>query len=495
MKHYILAIDQGTTSTRSMVFTATGTVVSSAQQEFTQYFPEPNQVEHDPDDIIESVINTCKQAISDAAINPEQLAAIGMTNQRETTVIWHKQTGKPIHNAIVWQDRRTTDYCQSLRDDGWMDTIQQKTGLVIDPYFSATKIKWLLDQYDPDRQQATQGELLFGTIDTFVLWHLTGGESYATDVTNASRTLLFNISTMSWDEELLTLFNIPREMLPEVKDCDANFGTTKAAICGVSAPVNGIAGDQHAAVVGQACFHKGMLKSTYGTGCFMMLNTGETIHPSKHRLLTTVAYRLKGKTCYALEGSIFMAGATIQWLRDNLGLIQHASDTEALAKDANPNSQVVMVPAFVGLGAPYWAANALASITGMGRGTGKAEIAAAALESIAFQTRDLVEAMQADMQSPVNLLRVDGGMVTNTWFDQCLANTLNAQIDIPEVTETTALGAAYIAALGVGLIESTEAIEQQWQCASTFSADKALNAMRDKYPLWQTAVSRVVSSQ
>ena len=494
MKKYILAIDQGTTSTRTMIFTAGGQRVATAQQEFAQHFPAPNQVEHEPQDIIDSVISTLKQAVQTANIASEELAAIGITNQRETTVIWDKQTGKPIHRAIVWQDRRTADYCQSLKQDGWTNALQQKTGLVIDPYFSGTKIKWLLDQYDPDRERARRGELLFGTMDTFVLWHLTGGDSYATDVTNASRTLLFNINTMHWDEDLLQLFDIPLAMLPEVKDCDALFGTSKESVCGFTLPIHGIAGDQHAALIGQACFHQGMLKSTYGTGCFMMLNTGETLHSSKHRLLTTIAYRLKAKTCYALEGSIFMAGAVIQWLRDNLGLIQHASETEALAESADPNSAVIMVPAFVGLGAPYWDANALACITGMGRGSGKAEIVAAALESIAFQTRDLVEAMQADMKAPINHLRIDGGMVANTWFAQCLTNTLKARIDIPQIEETTALGAAYIAALGLGLIESTEAIEQQWQCATTFTEDEALHSMQAKYPRWQAAVNQVLQT-
>ena len=491
MTDYILSIDQGTTSSRSVIFTTDGNIVASAQQEFEQHFPEPNQVEHEPQAILNSVIETIKEAIASSNIDSQQIVAMGITNQRETVIVWDRHTGKPIHNAIVWQDRRTADYCDSLKEQGLTDEIQQKTGLVIDPYFSASKIKWLLDHYDPERKKAASGDWVFGTVDTFLLWHLTGGANHATDVTNASRTMLFNINTLEWDEDLLKLFNIPTTMLPEVKDCDAMFGTTREDICGLSIPLHGIAGDQHAAVIGQACFEKGMLKSTYGTGCFMMLNTGDTAHYSQHKLLTTVAYRLQGKTAYALEGSIFMAGATIQWLRDNLGIIAKASETEALAESANPDSKVIMIPAFVGLGAPYWNPNALASISGMGRGTGKAEIVAAALESIAFQTRDLTEAMQADMQSTVNHLRVDGGMVANNWLDQFLANILNIPIDVPHILETTALGAAYVAALGSGLLDSTDSISKQWQCKQTFKPDQNAVKVQGKYPQWKAAVEQM----
>lgn len=495
MSRYILSIDQGTTSTRSMLFTPQGKAIATAQQTFTQYYPAANQVEHDPQEIIDSVINTLQQVIKKANIAPEQIHAIGITNQRETTVVWDKNTGTPIHKAIVWQDRRTANICDKLKQQGLSQTIQQKTGLLIDPYFSATKIQWLLDTYDPDRTKANKGELLFGTIDTYILWHLTHGQHFATDVTNASRTLLFNIHTQQWDEELLALFNIPHTMLADVRDCDALFGTLHTDICGRAIPIHGIAGDQHAALIGQACFHSGMLKSTYGTGSFMMLNTGDTPYLSQHQLLTTIAYRINSTTHYAIEGSIFMAGAIIQWLRDNLGLIKQASETEALAQQADPDSQVLIVPAFVGLGAPYWDANALASISGLGRGSGKAEIVAAALESIAFQTRDLIDAMQSDTQTTIKQLRIDGGMVTNHWFTQCLANICNTQIEITQTPETTALGAAYLAALGSGLLNSTDTITQHWQPAATFTPDHQHEKLNNKYHLWQQAVRKVLTTK
>jgi len=498
MTNYILAFDQGTTSSRAIVFDAEGHRVGLGQEEFTQHFPQDAWVEHDADDLWNSSLRSAKLALQDANLSADAIRAIGITNQRETTLIWNRTTGKPLYRAIVWQDRRTSAYCKTLSktldESGRDDLIASRTGLLLDPYFSASKIRWILDHVDGAQEAAERGELAFGTVDTFLLWHLTGGRSHYTDATNASRTLLFNIHKQCWDDDLLTLFNIPSALLPEVKDSAAEFGTIDAHLLGAEIPVLAMAGDQQAAAFGQCCFKPGMAKSTYGTGCFLLLNTGDKALRSEHRLLTTVAYRLNGKVTYALEGSIFMAGATMQWLRDGLKLFNDASEIEDLAKQADKNMHVLFVPAFTGLGAPYWDADARGAIFGLTRDTGIKELVTAALLSVCYQTRDLQKAMEADGERP-DTLRVDGGMSRNDFVLQNLADLLGSRIDRPQVTETTALGVAWLAGLQCGLYESLDHIASHWKLEKSFSPRKD-KAWRDsRYALWQDAVSRTRSKQ
>lgn len=493
MAKYILSIDQGTTSSRAIIFNEQGLPLQQAQQEFEQIFPEDGWVEHDPETIWQTTLGVCQQAIQQARLNACDITCIGITNQRETTVVWDKNTGKPIYNAIVWQDRRTAETCEALRQQGREPIIADKTGLLIDPYFSATKIHWILENIEGAKEKAQQGELLFGTIDSFLLWRLSGGKSHKTDATNASRTMLFNIHEQQWDKDLLDLFSIPESMLPEVCDCSADFGSTLPELLGAEIPITGIAGDQQAALIGQACFKPGMAKSTYGTGCFMILNTGKTAVQSENRLLTTIGYRLNGDVTYAIEGSIFIAGAAIQWLRDGLQLIDHASQSEALAESADQKSGVYLVPAFTGLGAPYWDPNARGAITGLTRDTGIKEIVAAGLRSVCYQTRDLLEAMAADGASLPSTLRVDGGMVQNNWLVQFLANLLNTDVERPQITETTALGAAYLAGLHSGIFNSLEQIQKLWACEQKFSPEMKVATREKLYQGWLDAVRRVTS--
>ncbi|PCI32853.1 MAG: glycerol kinase [Alphaproteobacteria bacterium] len=452
MTRYILAIDQGTTSSRAMIFDDQGAVVATCQQEITQYFPEDGWVEHDGMEIIRTVIDTVAAALKKLP-DGETIAAVGITNQRETTLIWDRKTGEPIHRAIVWQDRRTADLCRQLKQDGHEESIRDKTGLLLDPYFSASKIKWILDHVEGVRRRAEQGELAFGTLDSFILWHLTGGRVHATDVTNASRTLLFNIRDMAWDPELIRLFDIPEALLPEVHACDHHFGDVPAELFGQKMAITGIAGDQQAALIGQDCLEPGQIKATYGTGGFIMMNTGDQIISSQNRLLTTVAYQMGGQVAYALEGSFFSAGSAIQWLRDGLGIIDSAADCEALARSIDSTGGVYMVPAFTGLGAPHWTPEARGTLFGLTRATGKAEIVRAALESVAFQTADLLAAMAQDANISFDILKVDGGMVVNQWLLQFLADILQLEVIRPRVSETTAYGVALIAGLGAGLYD------------------------------------------
>ena len=492
MSQYILSIDQGTTSSRAVLFDTEGVSQAIAQKEFPQHFPKDGWVEHDPEEIWSSVLECCHQVIEKANFQPKEILGIGITNQRETTVVWDKLTGKPIYNAIVWQDRRTSEQCQGLVDRGVETVIRKKTGLLLDPYFSATKLKWLLDNVPDARQGAESNELLFGTVDSYLLWKLTGGASHKTDASNASRTMLFNIHEQKWDQELLDLFTIPSSVLPEVLDSAADFGQTEQSLFGTSIPIVGIAGDQQAALIGQTCFESGMAKSTYGTGCFFMLNTGKTALNSKNRLLTTVAYRIKGEATYALEGSIFMAGATIQWLRDGLKMIQHAEETESLAKGLEVDHGVHLVPAFTGLGAPYWDANARGAILGLTRDTGLREIASAALLSVVYHTKDLQESMKEDGQI-ANQLRVDGGMVRNDWVMQFLADILGATVSRPVNTETTALGVAYLAMLQLGLVSTLSGLSGKWQEESNFKPKMDSAKKQKLYEQWKTAVKRVRS--
>lgn len=488
---YILAIDQGTTSTRGIVFDSAMTIVASEQQEFTQHFPQSGWVEHDPNDLWETTLATCRGAIARAGISASEIAAIGITNQRETAIVWDKETGKPIHNAIVWQDRRTADHCRILREAGHGPMITERTGLLIDPYFSSTKVKWILDHVEGARARAAQGDLLFGTVDSFLIWKLTGGAVHATDATNAARTMLYDIRKGRWSKTICDLLDIPMEMLPEVKDCAADFGHTETDYFGASIPICGVAGDQQAATVGQACFKPGMMKSTYGTGCFALLNTGDTPVVSENRLLTTIAYQLDGKPTYALEGSIFVAGAVVQWLRDGLKIIGDAAETQTLAEQADPHQNVVLVPAFVGLGAPYWNAECRGATFGLTRATGPAEFAKAALESVGYQTRDLLEAMSADWQASgvQPTLRVDGGMANSDWAMQFLADIIGAPVDRPEILETTALGAAWLAGMHVGLFPDQATFAAQWACQTEFTPQMSDSKRQEKYTAWQKAVS------
>jgi len=493
MKPLLMAIDQGTTSTRALMFDANATLLGLKQREITQYFPHDGFVEHDANEIWQKTLAVCCELIADYHIDVSSIAAIGITNQRETTVLWDRHTGQPLAHAIVWQDRRTADVCERLRQQGKEDIVAAKTGLLLDPYFSATKLQWLLDHVDNARVRASRGELAFGTIDTFLLWHLTGGKRHQTDATNAARTLLFNIHTQQWDDELLALFDIPRSVLPEVRDCVADFGTTEPALFGKPVRIGGIAGDQQAALIGQACFTPGMAKSTYGTGCFLVMNTGEHALQSKNRLLTTMAYRFDGKPCYAIEGSIFVAGAAVQWLRDGLHLISNAQETEALAQQVGTQHGVYLVPAFTGLGAPYWDPHARGAIFGLTRDTGIAELVSAGLQSVCYQTRDLLCAMEADGINP-SRLRIDGGMVKNRFFTQSLADILGISIDIPRITETTALGAAFLAGLQSGVYSSTDDIAALWQCEHALTPTITAAERDALYRGWLDAVVRVRTS-
>ncbi len=495
MTEYVLAIDQGTTSSRAIVFDKNCKIAGVAQEEFAQHFPQSGWVEHEPEDIWETVVRTCRQALANASAEPNQLAAIGITNQRETTLVWNRKTGKPIHRAIVWQDRRTAERCAALKADGLEGTVTARTGLLLDPYFSGTKVAWILDEVDGARAAAEAGDLAFGTVDTFLLWRLTGGKVHATDATNASRTLLYDIHAGDWSDELLDLLRVPRSMLPEVKDCAAPFGQSDPELFGSALPICGIAGDQQAATVGQACFQPGMMKSTYGTGCFALLNTGSEAVASTNRLLTTVAYQLNGTPTYALEGSIFIAGAAVQWLRDGLALMADAAQSGAMADAADPAQQVYLVPAFVGLGAPYWDAECRGAMFGLTRGSGPNEFAHAALESVCYQTRDLLEAMQKDWSGAGStVLRVDGGMTASDWTMQRLADLLDAPVDRPDVMETTALGAAYLAGLQADFYPAPEEFAGLWSLNRRFSPDMDQDLRDQKYDGWKDAVRRTLST-
>lgn len=487
----ILAIDQGTTSSRALIFDDDLQPSAVGQMEFTQHFPKSGWVEHDPEEIWSSTVESCKTALS--SVEVEDVAAIGITNQRETVIVWDRETGKPVHNAIVWQDRRTSEACSDLRRQGLESMVSEKTGLLLDPYFSSTKIAWILSNIEGVRQAAEDGKLMFGTVDCYLIWRLTGGKSHVTDATNASRTMLFNIESGDWDDELLELFAIPRSMMPEVRDCASSFGTTDRALFGKALPIQGVAGDQQAATIGQACFRPGMLKSTYGTGCFALMNTGSARVRSSNRLLSTIAYRLAGETTYALEGSIFIAGAVVQWIRDKLGFVAQASEAATLAEKADPEQRVYIVPAFTGLGAPYWEADCRGAIYGLTRNSGRAEIAKAALQSVAFQTRDLYEAMSADALTTGNsVLRVDGGMAASDWTMQAIADQLNAPVDRPAVTETTALGAAYLAGYNSGICPSPDEFAAAWSLEKRFTP-KIGEAERERdYAEWKHAVSRTI---
>ncbi|MEM9358509.1 MAG: glycerol kinase GlpK [Pseudomonadota bacterium] len=491
---YILAIDQGTTSSRALIFNEDMKVVASAQQEFEQHFPKSGWVEHEPEDIWQTTLATSREAIAKAGLEASQVSAIGITNQRETTVVWDRDTGKPVHRAIVWQDRRTADFCAGLKSEGQEALVSSKTGLLLDPYFSGTKIAWILDNVEGARAAADRGRLAFGTVDTFLLWRLTGGQVHATDATNASRTLLYNIETGQWDDDLLKLLNVPRALLPDVRDSAADFGQSSPEILGTAIPIAGIAGDQQAATVGQACFSPGMLKSTYGTGCFALLNTGADRIASQNRLLTTVAYQLDGVATYALEGSIFVAGAAVQWLRDGIKIIDDAAQSGALAEASDPNEDVYLVPAFVGLGAPYWDADCRGAMFGLTRNTGPSEFACAALESVAYQTRDLLEAMKQDWEtSSSTVLRVDGGMVASEWTMQRLADILDAPVDRPTNLETTAQGAAYLAGRHVGVYPDLKEFSSQWTLERRFEPRMDSKERERKYAGWRDAVSRTLS--
>ncbi|MDA3902977.1 MAG: glycerol kinase GlpK [Desulfuromusa sp.] len=489
---HILAIDQGTTSSRAMIFDDTGNCVAVAQQEFRQIFPQDGWVEHDPEEIWQSVLSVCREVLQQAEEAGIEVTGIGITNQRETTVVWDRQSGQPLYNAIVWQDRRTAEFCAELKLAGNEERVSERTGLLLDPYFSATKLSWILDHVAGARNKAEVGDLAFGTIDSFLLWRLTGGKSHATDATNASRTMLFNIHSQQWDESLLDLFQIPHSLLPEVKDCSADFGLTTVDLFGRAIPIGGIAGDQQAAAIGQACVEPGMIKSTYGTGCFVLLNTGPTAYRSKNRLLTTVAYRINGRTSYAIEGSIFVAGAAIQWIRDGLKLIHSAGEVEGLAQGLDSNRGVYMVPAFTGLGAPHWDPHARGAIFGLTRDTGIAEIARATLESVGYQTCDLMAAMQRDSGTAPKALRVDGGMVANNWFLQFLADLLDIPVERPQVTETTALGAAYLAGVQFGIFKSLTDIREHWKRDALFTPNLSQDARSKLLHGWQKAISRVL---
>jgi glycerol kinase len=491
---HILAIDQGTTSSRAILFDAAMQVRAIAQEEFPQHFPNSGWVEHDPADIWSTTASVCRGAIERAGIAAAEIAAIGITNQRETTLVWDRTTGEPVYKAIVWQDRRTAAHCARLREEGFETEVTARTGLLLDPYFSATKLAWILDNVEGARGRAQRGELLFGTVDSFLIWKLTGGAVHATDATNAARTMLYNIHRGEWDADVCARLAIPMGMLPEVLDCAADFGTTRPDLFGRPIPILGVAGDQQAATIGQACFAPGMMKSTYGTGCFALLNTGGTAVASRNRLLTTIAYQFDGKPTYALEGSIFIAGAVVQWLRDGLGLIRYASETQGLAEKADPTQQVYLVPAFTGLGAPHWDASARGAIYGLTRNTGAAEFARAALQSVGFQTRDLLDAMQADWDAPGQaILRVDGGMSASDWSMQFLADILGAEVDRPKVLETTALGAAWLAGMRAGLYPDQEGFAASWRLDRRFTPAMEAGRRDALVAGWRDAVRRTLS--
>jgi glycerol kinase len=493
---HVLAIDQGTTSSRAIVFDHAMKIVASGHKELAQHYPASGWVEHDPEEIWESVVSTCREALNLARLSPSDISAIGITNQRETVVIWDKVSGKPIHNAIVWQDRRTSSTCQKLRKRGLEKKFSQKTGLLLDPYFSGTKIAWLLDKVKGARRRAERGELLAGTIDSFLIWRLTGGKVHASDATNASRTLIYNIVSNQWDSELLDILRIPAALLPEVKDCADDFGVTERSLFGAEIPILGVAGDQQAATIGQACFKPGMMKSTYGTGCFAILNTGSDIVRSNNRLLTTIAYRIGGKTTYALEGSIFVAGASVQWLRDGLKVIGKAAHSGELAAKADDTQDVYLVPAFVGLGAPHWDAEARGAIFGLTRNSGPAEFARAALEAVAYQTRDLLDAMRKDWKGGAarTVLRVDGGMVVSDWTMQRLSDILDAPVDRPTILETTALGAAWLAGSHAGVWPKAAEFSKSWALDRRFEPVMDAATRKRKITGWRDAVRRTLSS-
>jgi glycerol kinase len=485
---FILALDQGTTSSRAALFDHAGNIVSVAQKEFQQIYPEPGWVEHDPQEIWSTQAGVAAEAVTKMGLNGSAIAAIGITNQRETTIVWERATGKPIYNAIVWQDRRTADFCAELKLRGVEKNVRAKTGLPVDSYFSATKIRWILDHIPGARQRAERGELAFGTVDSWLIWNFSQRELHVTDVTNASRTLLFNIHTLDWDDELLTLFDIPRALLPQVRASSEIVGMTKSTVFATPIPIAGIAGDQHAALFGQMCTQAGMAKNTYGTGCFMVMNTGERAIESHNNLITTVAWKIGDKVTYALEGSIFIGGAVVQWLRDGLGLIPNAAAVEGLADQVASSDGVVLVPAFAGLGAPYWNPYARGSIYGITRGTTNAHLARAALESIALQSYDVLKAMEADLGSGISELRVDGGAVVNNLLMQFQADVLQADVVRPEITETTALGAAYLAGLAVGYWKNIDELEQKWKLDKRFTAAMPESELRSKKSDWRRAI-------
>ncbi|TQM91649.1 glycerol kinase GlpK [Roseinatronobacter monicus] len=491
---HILALDQGTTSSRGIVFDPAMRIAAIAQEEFTQHYPQSGWVEHDPSDLWATSAATARAAIEKAGLKTADIAAIGITNQRETTLVWDRKTGKPIHNAIVWQDRRTADFCAKLREAGHEPMITARTGLLADPYFSGTKLKYILDKVDGARERARKGELVFGTVDTWLIWNLTGGKVHATDATNAARTMLYDIHKGRWSQTICDLLDIPRDMLPEVRDCAADFGVTRADLFGREIPILGVAGDQQAATIGQACFTPGMLKSTYGTGCFAVLNTGETPVASTNKLLTTIAYQLDGKPTYALEGSIFIAGAVVQWLRDGLKIIRAAPETQGLAETADPSQDLILVPAFVGLGAPYWKPEARGAVFGLTRNSGPAEFARAALESVGYQTRDLLEAMQADWvrEGAQPTLRVDGGMAANDYAMQFLSDIIGAPVDRPQVLETTALGAAWLAGMRAGVWPGMEDFAKGWAVERQFTAQMDDTQRLERTARWRRAINAVL---
>jgi glycerol kinase len=494
MGKFILAIDQGTSSSRTVIYDHATNVVASAQQEFPQIYPQSGWVEHDPEAIWDSVQTVTQKAIAEAQVDQGDLTAIGITNQRETTLVWDRESGECVHNAIVWQDRRTAEYCRSLKSEGRESAVTGKTGLRLDPYFSATKLAWILDNVEGVRKRAESGKLAFGTVDCFLLWRLTEGVSHATDATNASRTLLFNIHTQQWDDELLQIFNIPRELLPEVKDCAAEFGVATDSCVGAAVPVLGMAGDQQSALIGQAGFEYGMTKSTYGTGCFVIANTGSNALASQNKLLTTVAMRLNGEVTYGLEGSVFVAGSAIQWLRDEMRLVGSAPETEAIARETGIVDDVVVVPAFAGLGAPYWDPDARGAIVGMSRGSGRDRIVTATLQSVAYQTADLISSMAEDGISPA-VIRVDGGMVANDWFLQFLADVLDTPVERPVNVESTVLGAACLAAIAAGVMQDSQQISEDWQCQSRFDPAMTSDHREKLLNGWRTAVSRIRTNE
>ena len=494
-KQYILSIDQGTTSSRGVLFDENYEIISIGQNEFTQFFPDSGWVEHDPEEIWTSTLESCRSAIKQSKIDPNQIRAIGITNQRETTVVWDKETGMPIYNAIVWQDRRTSDYCQSLRSLGHESLVNQKTGLLLDPYFCATKIAWILDNVDGAREKANKGGLLFGTIDCFLMWRLSNQKIHSTDATNACRTLLYNIHEGCWDKDLLDLFNVPASMLPEVYDNAADFGLADESIFGSEIAISASIGDQPSALVGQACFHPGMVKSTYGTGCFVLINTGYEPVKSNNKLLTTLAFQVNGKTCYALEGSIFIAGAAVQWLRDGLKFIESAEQSETLAMKADDSQDVYLVPAFVGLGAPHWDPDCRGALFGMTRNTGPAEITKATLESVCYQTSDLLNAISKDLgESKLSAIRVDGGMAASKWTMQMLSDLVELPVDRPKNLETTALGAAYLAGMQVGFYPPMDEFSKSWQSESQFNSKMKEELRERKLAGWKDAVRRTLSN-
>ncbi len=494
MLQYILALDQGTTSSRAIIFDEKGTIIATAQKEFTQIFPQPGWVEHDANEIWSTQLGVAAEAITKAGLHPENIAAIGITNQRETTVVWERTTGKPIYNAIVWQDRRTASFCDELRAKGLDKMIQEKTGLIVDSYFSATKVKWILDNVEGARTKAEKGELCFGTIDTWLIWNLTKGQIHVTDVSNASRTMICNIHTLQWDGELENMFDIPGNMLPQIRSSSEVYGSTQNILTSHNIPIAGIAGDQQSALFGQMCTQPGMVKNTYGTGCFMLMNTGEKPVVSKNNLLTTVAWKVNGITHYALEGSVFIAGAVVQWLRDGLGIIKNSADVEELALKVKDNDGVFVVPAFTGLGAPHWKQDARGIITGLTRGSNASHIARAALESIAYQTMDVLKAMEADSGISIKELRVDGGATANDLLMQFQADILNTKVLRPKVTETTALGAAYLAGLAVGYWKSIDDIQQQWQIDKSFENEMDDEKRKVLSKGWQNAVNTTITN-